>query len=239
MAETKAGKAVILAFMKAWGNTTPYDLVDKFDFTLAYARKRLTMLKKQGLVADSRANTLHSRGSWFLTNKGERREVYFHEQGTCSEEWCRHSGEHGTANIRSAKKNISIEQQKISYIQGYKDAESRFCISYSCSICGNEVDIDSPEEKEAIKRYMESERWAHAQCISDESGRKGSINAIRKRLIFLLKKQRIFSEAVREAVERGMRTEQIDMSEFYANHNEIRKLLPLFPANEQIEILNK
>jgi hypothetical protein len=239
MAETKADKADILAYMKAWGDITPYDLVDQFGFTLAYARKRLTMLKKQGLAADSRSSSSVSRGCWAITTKGEARGLYFHEKGLCSQEWCRHSGEHGSANARSAEKQKSAEEQKAAYKQGYKEAESHYKISYGCSICGRQVDIDTAEEKEFAKLYMEHDGWAHARCIGEESGRKASITAISNRLRLLIEESRILTNALKNAPKYGIRPEQINKDELYAIINEIRKLFSLLPANEQMKFLKK
>jgi hypothetical protein len=239
MAETKAGKADILAFMKAWGNVTPRDLVYKFGFTLSYARKRLTILKKQGLAADSRSNSLVSRGWWIITAKGEAKGLYFHEKGLCSKEWCRHSGEHGSANARSAKKHKAVEEQKAAYLRGFKDAESRYKISYSCSKCGQPVDIDTPEEKEFAKLYMEYEKWAHVQCLGEESGRKTSITAISNRLKFLMNEMQKQTADVKKALKLGIKREQMDMNDFNKNYDEYRRLLLLLPANEQLEFIKR
>lgn len=49
---------------------TPYDLMDRFAYTYSYACKKLSLLKKQGLV------TILTRGQWILTQAGYRRLSY-------------------------------------------------------------------------------------------------------------------------------------------------------------------
>lgn len=88
MAETKASKADILGFMRQWEIITPHDLVEYFDYSLSYARKRLTLLKKQGLVEDLGDTPSSYRGQWVLTEKGYSRGLFYHEKGRCSKKWC-------------------------------------------------------------------------------------------------------------------------------------------------------
>lgn len=87
MAETKASKADILGFMRQWEIITPHDLVEYFDYSLSYARKRLTLLKKQGLVEDLGDTPSSYRGQWVLTEKEYSRGLFYHEKGRCSKKW--------------------------------------------------------------------------------------------------------------------------------------------------------
>lgn len=88
MAETKGSKADILGFIRQREFITPHDLVEYFDYTLSYARKRLTLLKKQGLVEDLGDTPSSYRGQWVLTEKGYSRGLFYHEKGRCSKKWC-------------------------------------------------------------------------------------------------------------------------------------------------------
>jgi len=88
MAEIKVIKADILGFMMQREIITPHDLVEHFAYTLSYARKRLTLLKKQGLVENLGDIPLTYRGQWILTEKGYSRALFYHEKGRRSKEWC-------------------------------------------------------------------------------------------------------------------------------------------------------
>jgi hypothetical protein len=77
------------------------------------------------------------------------------------------------------------------------------------------------------------------KLIGEESGRKTSITAISNRLSILIEETKILSAALKDAPKYGIRPEQINKDELYANFNEIRKLLSRLPANEQMKFLKK
>jgi len=76
MAKTKATKKEILEFMSKREIITAYDLIERFDYSYSYACKRLSLFKKQGLVADLGNTPSTYRGQWCLTEKGYER-LYF------------------------------------------------------------------------------------------------------------------------------------------------------------------
>jgi len=73
MAEAKATKLKFLEFMREREVITAYDLMDKFGYTYSYACKKLSLLKKQGLVDDMGDTPLTHRGQWCLTDRGIER----------------------------------------------------------------------------------------------------------------------------------------------------------------------
>jgi len=69
MSETTK-KFEILSFMESREIVTANDLMQRFGYTYSYACKRLSLLKKQGLV------TILRRGEWMLTGAGYKRVHY-------------------------------------------------------------------------------------------------------------------------------------------------------------------
>ncbi len=45
-------------------------------------------------------------------------------------------------------------------------ASSLYAVTYSCSICGKEMTVQTEEEKEAIREFMTSSGWCHGDCES-------------------------------------------------------------------------
>ena len=76
MAEAKAKKWEILNFIEGKEIITPYDLVERFRYTYSYACKKLSILKKQGLVRNLGSSPTTHRGQWHLTDKGHARLYY-------------------------------------------------------------------------------------------------------------------------------------------------------------------
>jgi hypothetical protein len=70
MAEAKATKKEFLEFMSERELITAYDLIERFGYSYSYACKRLSLLKKQGLVDDIGDTPSTYRGQWCLTEKG-------------------------------------------------------------------------------------------------------------------------------------------------------------------------
>lgn len=76
MAETRATKKEILEFIQEREIITAHDLIECFGYTYSYSYKRLSLLKKQGLVHDLGDTPSTYRGQWCLTEKGYER-LYF------------------------------------------------------------------------------------------------------------------------------------------------------------------
>lgn len=79
MAEAKATKKEFLEFMRKREMITARDLIAYFGYRYSYACKRLSLLKKQGLVHDMGNTPSTHRGQWCLTEKGHER-LYFLQQ---------------------------------------------------------------------------------------------------------------------------------------------------------------
>jgi HD superfamily phosphodiesterase len=79
MAEAKATKREFLEFMREREMITAYDLIDRFGYSYSYACKRLSLLKKQGLVHDMGDTPSTHRGQWCLTEKGHEK-LHFLQQ---------------------------------------------------------------------------------------------------------------------------------------------------------------
>jgi hypothetical protein len=70
---TKVAKCEILAFIKKREIVTCYDLMQTFYYTYHYACKKLSLLKRQGLVVDMGNTPSTYRGQWCLTDKGHEK----------------------------------------------------------------------------------------------------------------------------------------------------------------------
>lgn len=49
-------------------------------------------------------------------------------------------------------------------VEGHCLAESIFKVTYRCSVCGEPMDVETPEEREAAGRLMMEAGWGHAEC---------------------------------------------------------------------------
>jgi hypothetical protein len=76
MAQAKANKWEILNFIESEEIISAYDLMERFSYTHSYACKKLSLLKKQGLVQDMGNTPSTHRGQWCLTSKGDQRLYY-------------------------------------------------------------------------------------------------------------------------------------------------------------------
>jgi len=79
MAEAKATKKELLEFMWERKIITAHDLIARFGYSYSYACKRLSLLKKRGLVEDMGDTPSTHRGQWCLTEKGHKK-LYFLQQ---------------------------------------------------------------------------------------------------------------------------------------------------------------
>ena len=79
MAEAKATKREFLEFIRGREMITAYDLMNEFGYSHSYACKRLSLLKKQGLVLDMGDTPSTHRGEWCLTDKGHKK-LHFLQQ---------------------------------------------------------------------------------------------------------------------------------------------------------------
>ncbi len=50
--------------------------------------------------------------------------------------------------------------------KGITEAMKIYMVTYPCSGCGKPIELDSPEEKVAVGRYMREHGWGHADCIN-------------------------------------------------------------------------
>jgi len=62
------------------------------------------------------------------------------------------------------EKEIRESSHKSGYEEGHVEGMMEFGVTYTCSVCGDPVAIESNEEKEAAAEYMEDHEWAHAKC---------------------------------------------------------------------------
>ena len=50
------------------------------------------------------------------------------------------------------------------YDKGWWQAKARYCVTYFCSVCGGKIEVQSDNEKQAIRQYMREHGWGHSNC---------------------------------------------------------------------------
>jgi hypothetical protein len=70
MAKAKATRLKFLEFIGKREMITAYGLMDRFGYSYSYANKKLSLLKRQGLVQDIGDTPATRRGQWCLTERG-------------------------------------------------------------------------------------------------------------------------------------------------------------------------
>jgi hypothetical protein len=67
---------------------------------------------------------------------------------------------------------VKAKKDEQAYSRGYRDgyhqAEFKFKITYACNVCGELIAVNTRDEKEAIKHYMEDQGWGHKVCQEKE-----------------------------------------------------------------------
>jgi len=51
------------------------------------------------------------------------------------------------------------------YARGWTEAKAKYCVTYYCSVCGGMIELDSDNEKAAVKGYMKENGWGHSKCV--------------------------------------------------------------------------
>jgi len=75
----------------------------------------------------------------------------------------------GLLEVRAANEKEAREQgYKEGFMQGYERAKIKYRVTYTCRVCGKMVEVDSPQEKEAIKKFMMEAGWKLGECIDRE-----------------------------------------------------------------------
>lgn len=65
------------------------------------------------------------------------------------------------------KKEEEIRQQAYEkgWVKGIDEATKLYEVPYQCSVCGEEMVVNTQDEKKAIKTYMREHGWGHGDCI--------------------------------------------------------------------------
>ena len=66
--------------------------------------------------------------------------------------------------IRKSEKEIWQKGFNAGEESGFERAGELYEVKYNCYFCGEEMVVDTDEEKMAIKRYAREHRWSHAEC---------------------------------------------------------------------------
>ena len=66
---------------------------------------------------------------------------------------------------RKAKPEELKKARREGYQVGWKEATTKFQVTYACSGCGKPIELSSPGEKEAAAKYMREHNWSHRGCL--------------------------------------------------------------------------
>lgn len=64
------------------------------------------------------------------------------------------------------KKQVEVRKKgwNEGYKKGYADAMNRYKVTYHCAKCGQLMEVQHPNEKQAIDEYMKEKGWFHSEC---------------------------------------------------------------------------
>ena len=66
--------------------------------------------------------------------------------------------------LREAVK-VQAPSVKNAYDMGYETAKFSYRVLYKCSICGEVLEVNTPDTRKAAAKYMEENGWAHTSCL--------------------------------------------------------------------------
>jgi len=72
----------------------------------------------------------------------------------------------GILEVKAAEEGESYAE---GYSDGSRDTESAYKVVYRCSVCGELIEVETREEKEAAGRYMTENGWGHTKCHNRNS----------------------------------------------------------------------
>ena len=64
------------------------------------------------------------------------------------------------------EKEIRDQAYEEGWEKGVDEACNIFLVTYSCSVCGKEIEVTTDDEKRAIRTYMREYGWGHADCVN-------------------------------------------------------------------------
>jgi hypothetical protein len=121
MAEPKATKREFLEFIKEREIITAYDLIERFGYSYSYACKRLSLLKRQGLVQDIGDTPSTYRGQWCLTEKGYKK-LHFLERSEEEQEAVKNEEVLKREEMARLQKRVEqLEREKLELEELVKD----------------------------------------------------------------------------------------------------------------------
>jgi len=73
----------------------------------------------------------------------------------------------GLQEVKIAEeKEIRDQAYEEGWEKGIEEACNIFLVTYLCSVCGEEIEVTTDDEKRAIKTYMRQYGWGHADCVN-------------------------------------------------------------------------
>ena len=73
--------------------------------------------------------------------------------------------------IRKSEREIWQQGFNAGEESGFERAGELYEVKYNCYFCGEEIVVDTDEEKIAIRGYMHENGWAHPECQDRRSRR--------------------------------------------------------------------
>ncbi|MBM3119599.1 MAG: hypothetical protein FJ006_08660 [Chloroflexi bacterium] len=64
-----------------------------------------------------------------------------------------------------AEEEIRQQAFQEGHIKGYTLAESLYKVTFPCSVCGEQMEVDHKETKRAVREFLIDNGWGHRTCI--------------------------------------------------------------------------
>jgi len=77
----------------------------------------------------------------------------------------------GKSLSQLVRENLKVQEanEKSAYNKGFQAAKQKYLVSYPCCVCVEVIEVNSPEEKKAIAKYMKENNWGHKACHDGKS----------------------------------------------------------------------
>ena len=77
----------------------------------------------------------------------------------------KHMSDKSVADILKEAVGLQAPSAKDAYEKGYLVAKYTYLVTYKCSVCGEIMEIHTPNEKKAVAQYMKEDKWGHSKCL--------------------------------------------------------------------------
>ena len=69
------------------------------------------------------------------------------------------------ADVLKEAVRLQTPSMRKAYTKGYREAKTKYAVTYNCSVCGKVITMSTQGERKAGAQYMKENRWAHGECL--------------------------------------------------------------------------